>query len=233
MKTCPICNKEIEGKNKYCNRICYNVALKKRFINMNISNIGKKWEDITSNEEKLLERKNKAKERMSLNNPTKKEEVKTKISKAMTEHRKKNPTLGEKNPFFGKKHSDDVKNKMSENKKGKWAYNLEQYEKLIEKTPKGSNHPNWNGGSSKFPYPFGFNKQLKESIKQRDSFSCKICGKNTQKLAIHHIDYNKNNIETTNLVSLCYNCHSKTNYNRKNWMVFFSGMTFCQFMVKK
>jgi hypothetical protein len=36
----------------------------------------------------------------------------------------------------------------------------------IAEIVKGENHPNWNGGSSTLPYPFGFNKVLKENIKK-------------------------------------------------------------------
>jgi 5-methylcytosine-specific restriction endonuclease McrA len=227
MKTCPICNKEIEIKKKYCSRECYLVELTKRLTTMNISNTGKKWADFTDGE-KLIERKRKAQERMLLNNPSKKEEVKNKISESMKEYRKNNPLDGDKNPFFGKRHTDEFKEKMSEEKKGKRSYNENQFKRQQEKTPKGHKHPNWNGGSSKFPYPFEFNKHLKEEIKKRDNHSCKICGKETQKLAIHHIDYDKNNIKMENLTALCYSCHSKTNYNRQNWISFFSNMTFCQ-----
>jgi endogenous inhibitor of DNA gyrase (YacG/DUF329 family) len=227
MKSCPICKNEIELKKKYCSRKCYLIELKERLTEMNKSNTGKKWDDFIS-PEKLEKRKENAKLRMLYNNPTKREDVKSKISESMKEFRKNNPNYGEKNPFYGKKHTDENKQKMSEQKKGKWSYTDEQYQLLLEKTPKGSEHPNWNGGSSKFPYPFGFNKVLKEEIKKRDNYSCKICGKETQKLAIHHIDYNKENIKHDNLTALCYSCHSKTNYNRQNWIDFFSKMTFCQ-----
>jgi len=113
-------------------------------------------------------------------------------------------------------------------KKNKRAYTEEQFLRQNENTLKGENHPNWNGGSSTLPYPFGFNKVLKENIKKRDNHKCMICNKETQKLAIHHIDYNKNNIDLCNLISLCYSCHPKTNFNRENWIKFFDNMTFCQ-----
>jgi hypothetical protein len=201
--------------------------LKKRLITSNKSNIGKKWEDFSS-PKKLEQRKENAKIRMLNNNPSKRDDVKLKISNSMKEFRKNNPTNGENNPFYQKQHTDENKKKMSEQKKGKRSYTNEQYQILLEKTPKGCEHPNWNGGSSKFPYPFNFNKILKEEIKKRDNYSCKICNKQTQKLAIHHIDYNKENINHNNLTALCYSCHSKTNYNRQNWIDFFSKMTFCQ-----
>jgi hypothetical protein len=41
------------------------------------------------------------------------------------------------------------------------------------------------------------------------------------KLAIHHIDYFKQNISQFNLISLCKRCHTKTNFNREHWKKFF------------
>ena len=112
--------------------------------------------------------------------------------------------LGSKNSFYGKKHSNKSKQKMSR---------------------KEDKNPNWNGGISKEPYPFYFNILLKEFIKKRDEYKCKICGcKNDKKLCIHHIDYDKNNCNYSNLLTLCRACHSKTNFNRKIWKIFFEHM---------
>jgi hypothetical protein len=36
-------------------------------------------------------------------------------------------------------------------------------------------------------------------------------------LPIHHIDYNKKNNKSDNLISLCFQDHSRTNYNRPYW----------------
>jgi hypothetical protein len=36
-------------------------------------------------------------------------------------------------------------------------------------------------------------------------------------LDIHHIDYDKNNLQENNLISLCQKCHGKTNFNREYW----------------
>lgn len=74
-------------------------------------------------------------------------------------------------------------------------------------------------------YSEEFNDSLKESIRKRDEYRCQICGlkqeKNYRKLDVHHIDYNKKNCKENNLTSLCYNCHKKTNYNRKHWINYF------------
>jgi len=84
---------------------------------------------------------------------------------------------------------------------------------------------NWKGGISKLPYPFDFNESLKEKIRNRDNRTCQICGKieeeNSRKLDVHHIDFNKENLELDNLISLCLSCHMRTNYNREYWIEYF------------
>ena len=86
--------------------------------------------------------------------------------------------------------------------------------------------PNWQGGKSFEPYPHGWKKALKTEIRSRDGFVCQICGKsqddNGRLLDVHHIDYNKDNLSEENLISLCRNCHSRTNANRDYWQEYFS-----------
>jgi hypothetical protein len=221
MKNCLICNVEIPENKKYCSRVCYNVVLKENLEFRNKSNIGKRWEEIMD-ESTANARRLKQSEKFKNNNPSSNPDVAKKISESLKEHRKLNPLTGEKNPFYGKKHSDEYKVGQSNQKKGKRPYNQEQFERQNQNTLKGNEHPNWNGGTSNEPYPFEFNKILKENIKTRDGFKCGICDKETQKLAIHHINYDKDNIGFDNLISLCYSCHSKTNYNRECWIEFFN-----------
>jgi len=74
-------------------------------------------------------------------------------------------------------------------------------------------------------YPLKF-RPIRESIRQRDEHICQICGKTTaeneRKLAVHHIDYDKENLKPTNLISLCDSCHSKTNFNRDIYQEYFN-----------
>lgn len=87
----------------------------------------------------------------------------------------------------------------------------------------GEHNVAWKGGVSLNQYPIIFNKILKQKIKERDEYKCVICNKIFKKsLAVHHIDYNKQNNNPKNLISLCCSCHSKTNFNRKSWILFFS-----------
>ena len=96
---------------------------------------------------------------------------------------------------------------------------------------KGKNHPGWNNGISLLPYPFIF-KALRKEIRKRDNNTCQICGMKQKelkgfhkKLSVHHIDYNKQNCNKKNLISLCPYCHDKTNFNRDYWFAYFMYIT--------
>ena len=95
-------------------------------------------------------------------------------------------------------------------------------------------HPNWKGGKSFEPYGIEFTKQLKEQIRKRDNYICHVCGKKQEELkellSVHHIDYNKQNNLSLNLISLCRKCHLKTNYNRKHWQEHFQMKMFIREM---
>jgi 5-methylcytosine-specific restriction endonuclease McrA len=78
-------------------------------------------------------------------------------------------------------------------------------------------------------YPQEFNNCLKESIRKRDEYKCRICGKKrkyhnlvSKKLDIHHVNYNKNDCKSNNLISLCASCHRKTNFDRDYWYAYFT-----------
>lgn len=85
----------------------------------------------------------------------------------------------------------------------------------------GKNAYNYIHGESRLPYPMEFNEKLKEFIRRRDNYKCMNCGV-TQKemlrnIDVHHIDYNKKNIDTINLISLCNKCNIRANFNHKYW----------------
>jgi hypothetical protein len=89
----------------------------------------------------------------------------------------------------------------------------------------GEKNPCWLGGISFEPYPLGWNKTFREQIRYRDGYKCQLCGKSeiecNRKLAVHHIDYDKDNLNPKNLISLCISCHMKTNTNREYWKEYF------------
>jgi ribosomal protein S27E len=84
----------------------------------------------------------------------------------------------------------------------------------------------WQGGISYEPYTSEFVNSLKEKIRNRDHRNCQVCNKNeielNRKLDVHHIDYNKQNCNEENLISLCQDCHRKTNGNRDFWFAYFT-----------
>jgi len=90
---------------------------------------------------------------------------------------------------------------------------------------KGSNNFFWKGGKSFEPYPITFTIQFKEKNRIRNGNRCFLCGIHQHdllyKLSIHHVDYDKENLDGNNLVALCKKCHGKTNENREQWEVYF------------
>ena len=64
----------------------------------------------------------------------------------------------------------------------------------------------------------------RKKIYERDNWTCQECGQkccNEIKIQCHHIDYDINNSNPSNLITLCASCHSKTNYTRKSWKDYF------------
>lgn len=113
----------------------------------------------------------------------------------------------EPHPMLGHVHSEQAKLAMSNGKKGKYC---------------GPENSNWRGGTSSKPYPFGWNNKLRSFIKKRDGNSCKLAFERPDenhggKLHVHHIDYNKDNLDHDNLITLCAGCHLRTNGNREYW----------------
>ena len=95
---------------------------------------------------------------------------------------------------------------------------------------KGCNKGNtpWNKLEFRIPYPYEFNNQLKEQIRQRDNYECQLCFINqeemNERLIVHHIDFDKNNNSEFNLISLCRSCHGKINCaNKMIWIRFFQN----------
>lgn len=89
-------------------------------------------------------------------------------------------------------------------------------------TRRGADHHHWRNDATKIPYPPEFNDELKERIRERDNFTCQgyECGitenehhhKYASNLHVHHIDYDKQNSDENNLITLCNSCNSKAEY---------------------
>jgi len=116
---------------------------------------------------------------------------------------------------LGKKLSDIQKKNISDGHKGL----------LI-----GEKNPMWQGGKSFEPYDINWNKILRRNIRERDKYTCMLCGDLQDKFvfSVHHIDYNKKNCNPDNLITLCKRCHAKTNTNRNKWEIYFKERLLCQ-----
>lgn len=116
--------------------------------------------------------------------------------------------------------SEEGKRRISESKIGKPR--SEETKQKVSKTriekgvAKGDKNPNWNNGSSFEPYGIEFNKEKKQFILERDNYKCQDPNcESAENLHIHHIDYNKLNSNSENLITLCVSCHAKTNNKSK------------------
>ena len=96
----------------------------------------------------------------------------------------------------------------------------------------GKDHPGWRGGKSFEPYPGEWSRSLKKFIRNRDQHKCRYpeClyddTKEQRKLSIHHIDSDKNNCRTWNLISLCHHHHMKIERNHPiSWQQYFYQIT--------
>lgn len=137
--------------------------------------------------------------------------------------------IGKNNPFYGKKHTEGSKEKMSKSLTGKfWGKNNPFYGKTHSEAakkkmreyerPSGKDCYNWKGGISYKDYcPVFFNKEYKESIRVRDNYVCQnpYCYHKSDMLDIHHIDYDKKNCGPDNLITVCRSCNSRANKDRE------------------
>ena len=160
---------------------------------------------------------------------------------------------GDKASFYGRHHSEESKQLMSENhldnsgdKNGMYGKKRPEHSKRIsgKNNPNygkrgeeismygrtGEKHPNWQGGLSFFPYCEKFDDDLKERVRNFFNRICFICGmseaENGQKLSVHHVNYDKMvccNDERPLFVPLCKSCHAKTHSDRKYWEEFFTA----------
>lgn len=94
----------------------------------------------------------------------------------------------------------------------------------------GDKSSNWKNGESIKPYSPDFNEKLKLEIRERDDFTCQLCGITEEEhiivfgnvLHIHHIDYDKMKCDKNKLITLCCSCNSRVNFNREYWQEYFT-----------
>ncbi len=138
------------------------------------------------------------------------------------------PTKGKKNGMYGKKRTEKARKITSIKNKEKWK---DLNSKFHKRDLRGEKNGAWMNGISFEPYGIEFNKELKETIREKNNYRCQQCFRHQDELyykngkrynlIIHHIDYNKKNNSPENLISLCRNCHAQTNFKRDDWINYF------------
>jgi hypothetical protein len=132
-----------------------------------------------------------------------------KMCKKLSDDRK--GWIGDKNPFFGKQHSELSLMRMVETRIGGFWYGNVRY----------NYHPQ---------YCELWTEKLRERVRAYRGYVCFECGKlqsenidrwgKIKNLAVHHVHYNKKTCcdgSPYDLVPLCLACHAKTNKNKLFW----------------
>ena len=134
-----------------------------------------------------------------------------------TKEKISNSLKGENNPMYKIRHKKETRLKISKTREQRYKEN-----KIIRL--KLDKNPSWKGGLSFEPYGIEFNNDLKQAIKKRDNYKCKECNQSSKyPLEIHHINYNKKNNNSNNLITLCKVCHARTGINRGIWENYFKN----------
>lgn len=134
---------------------------------------------------------------------------------------------GSTHPTYGKKLSEEHKEKIRQGNLGK-TMSQESIQKMKDaERPTGEDHPMYGkhhteetkqkisqslqtGNSTEYPSDWW---RIREKIRERDNRTCQICRRPSvvfeQKLDVHHIDANKENVDWSNLITLCHSCHAR------------------------
>ena len=127
-----------------------------------------------------------------------------------TEFKKGSPSA-----FKGRNHSAETTHRISSALKGvPWSEARRRAQK-VRTRPVIKNdreyHPLWH--------------EIRRIVYKRDDWTCQECGAhchNNIKIQCHHIDYDINNNDLSNLITLCSSCHMKTNFKRLDWITHYS-----------
>jgi len=92
------------------------------------------------------------------------------------------PRQGASNPFFGHSHSESVRHRLSELATQRCIASYGQY------------GPDWT-------------PELRASVIARDGGRCLVCARADAEFQVHHVDLNRANSHTSNLLTLCVACH--------------------------
>lgn len=123
--------------------------------------------------------------------------------------------IGERNVNFGKPRTEELKRKVSKSKMGKklppWP---DERKQRLSAYRQGVPYEKWTGFTTENLYCKKFDETCRERIRDECDRTCFVCGKNEEdngrKLAVHHVDRNKEqgcNGHDWKLVALCTRCH--------------------------
>jgi len=236
-KICRVCGKEFEvypyrkDSAKYCSRECCLRVIGERDFYRTKEYRDKMRESLLGREHTWGDKISKTHKERGIK-PISTEEIRKKISNAnrgrkVSEETKRKISQsnkgrvglkGKDNPWYGKKHRQDSKDKMRVAHIGKPTWN---------KDICGNRSHSWKGGVSKLPYTYDWNR-VSEEMKKRDNYRCQECNEGSKgKLAVHHIDYDKKNNKEDNLITLCLKCNSRANWNRDYWKKYYGSKIKC------
>lgn len=130
------------------------------------------------------------------------------------------------------KDNDKTIKRIADNKRGKHHAPYSEFKKGHKPyySVYGADNPFWKGGVSsenhKLRRSAKYNRWRK-SVFERDNYTCQICGV-SRKLHAHHIkswsDYPELRFDTDNGLTLCSDCHRKTDtymnngFNKKQYL---------------
>lgn len=179
------------GEAKFCSRTCRGRWRSRNWMGADNPFYGRHHTEKTK---KIISQKNKG------NHHT--QETKRRISRTMKQRFRIH-----RHPFEGRHLSDETKRKISEALK-KWRRSHPFTRE---------NNPRWKGGYEPY-YGSNWYKQ-KRKARERDSYTCQVCGGRTngRALDVHHIisfrEFGRENYkeanQLSNLITLCIPCHGK------------------------
>jgi len=121
--------------------------------------------------------------------------------------------------------TESFKKKCGDAVRRSWS-NPEQRAKRIESLRKAFKRPEvleklsgeknnfYRHGRGYVSYPKEFTPRLREEVRERDEYTCQMPGclihQEGRNFPVHHIDYDRNNNDKTNLITLCVKCHVET-----------------------
>lgn len=120
----------------------------------------------------------------------------------------------------GKGHSEETKELLRQTQLDWWTP-ARRDERAIRYM--GEGHPMYRGEYGSLS-PYGDHwDDFRFFILSRDGFRCRLCGSKVE-LRVHHIDYDTDNRDDSNLVTLCEVCNPRVNFSRDYWRKYFSEM---------